>query len=239
MRFSLPSYARQIGLSAQQGSVIGAVFNLGQMLGRPCIGLVSDRFGRINVATIFTVGCGIFCLVFWIPTEVTAHPMVLLVFFSIVGGAAAGTFWTTIAPVGAEVVGLRDLPSALSWTWLIMVPPVTCAEPIALELRRFGVVDFVYINAQVFCALSYMAGGICLWVLRGWKIGEVDETERQRIKREEERSRQAALPSEKMGHESEGYPKEALTREISAASARKQGWKPRDLARRMVRPKIV
>jgi hypothetical protein len=28
--FSLPNYARSIGLSAQQGSVIGALLNLGQ-----------------------------------------------------------------------------------------------------------------------------------------------------------------------------------------------------------------
>jgi hypothetical protein len=28
--FSLPSYARSVGLTAQQGSVIGAVLNLGQ-----------------------------------------------------------------------------------------------------------------------------------------------------------------------------------------------------------------
>lgn len=32
----------------------------------------------------------------------------LPVFFLVIGSALAGTFWTTIAPVGAEVVGIRD-----------------------------------------------------------------------------------------------------------------------------------
>ena len=50
--FSLPAYARQIGLSAQQGSIIGAIFNLGQMVGRPFIGLASDRWGRINLILV-------------------------------------------------------------------------------------------------------------------------------------------------------------------------------------------
>ena len=49
--YSLPNYARSIGLSAQQGSVVGAVLNLGLAFGRPVIGFLSDAFGRIDVAT--------------------------------------------------------------------------------------------------------------------------------------------------------------------------------------------
>ena len=37
----------------------------------------------------------------------------------------AGTFWTTIAPIGAEVVGLKELPSALSIVWIFLVIPTT------------------------------------------------------------------------------------------------------------------
>lgn len=36
--FSLPNYAESIGLTPQQGSLIGALLNLGQGLGRPLIG---------------------------------------------------------------------------------------------------------------------------------------------------------------------------------------------------------
>jgi MFS family permease len=80
--FSLPSYARSVGLTAQQGSVIGAVLNLGQGkmlllkpdsywqilkdigLGRPPVGYFSDSFGRINMAGGCTFLCGVLCLVF-------------------------------------------------------------------------------------------------------------------------------------------------------------------------------
>jgi len=241
--FSLVSYARQIGLSAHAGSIIAAVFNLGQMLGRPCIGLASDRFGRINLAGASTALCGVFCLAFWIPSELVASPMSLLTFFSIVGGALAGTFWGTIAPVGAEVVGIKDLGSVLSWTWLIMVPPVTCAEAIALEIRRIGAPRFVYVNAQVFCAVSYIAGGLVMWVLRGWKIGEMEEIER--INRKTECAQAQSDKSLTQGgdnYQSQGanaVRDGALIRELSAASARKRGWNLRDLLRRMVKVQIV
>ena len=48
--YSLPSYARSIGLSAHQGSIVGAVLNLGLAFGRPIVGQLSDSLGRINVA---------------------------------------------------------------------------------------------------------------------------------------------------------------------------------------------
>ena len=40
--FSLPNYALTIGLSSSQGSVIAALLNLGQGLGRPVVGIFSD-----------------------------------------------------------------------------------------------------------------------------------------------------------------------------------------------------
>jgi MFS family permease len=42
--YSLPNYARSIGLSAHQGAVVGAVLNLGLAFGRPVVGFLSDRF---------------------------------------------------------------------------------------------------------------------------------------------------------------------------------------------------
>lgn len=63
--FSLPNYAASIGLTVQQGSVVGALLNLGQALGRPPIGYFSDAVGRINMAAIMTFLAGLFALVVW------------------------------------------------------------------------------------------------------------------------------------------------------------------------------
>jgi MFS family permease len=120
--FSLPNYALSVGLTASQGSLIGALLNLGQGIGRPIVGIFSDRAGRINIAGILTFACGVFCFVIWI----FAKSFGVLIFFSLLIGSVAGVFWTTIGPVGAEVVGLKELPSALSINWLVLVIPTTC-----------------------------------------------------------------------------------------------------------------
>ena len=120
--FSLPNYAVSIGLSSKQGSIIGALLNLGQGLGRPLVGIFSDSAGRINLAGLCTFIAGLFCFVIWI----FAKGFGILIFFSIIVGSVAGTFWTTIGPVGAEIVGLKELPSALSIVWIFLVLPTTC-----------------------------------------------------------------------------------------------------------------
>ena len=119
--FSLPAYAASVGLSAQQGSVVGALLNLGTIVGRPIIGHLSDTMGRINMATLMTAWCGIICLVLWI----FAKSFGLLCFFAILAGMVCGTFWSTLAPMGVEVVGLAELPSALSVVFIMMVLPAT------------------------------------------------------------------------------------------------------------------
>ena len=119
--FSLPNYALSIGLSSRQGSIIGALLNLGQGLGRPIVGVTSDYAGRINLAGACTFIGGLFCFVIWI----FAKTFGVLIFFAIIVGTVAGTFWTTIAPVGAEVIGLKNLPSGLSIVWVFLVLPTT------------------------------------------------------------------------------------------------------------------
>ncbi|TVY13001.1 putative transporter MCH2 [Lachnellula arida] len=166
--FSLPNYARSIGLSAHQGSVIGALLNLGTGIGRPLVGYFSDAAGRINMAGFCTFLAGLFCLVIW----VFAKSYGVLIFFAILTGTVSGTFWATIAPVSAEVVGLQVLPSALSITWLVLVIPCTFAEPIGLELRATS--GNIYLHAQLFTGFMYIGAAVCAWFLRAWKIRELE-----------------------------------------------------------------
>lgn len=231
--FSLPNYAFSIGLSANQGSIIGALMNLGQMLGRPIMGLISDRYGRINIATGLTFLCSISCFAFWLP----AKSMGLLSFFAIFGGALSGTFWATIAPVGAEIVGLQDLPAALSITWVVMVPPTTVAEAIALELRREGSSN-VYIDAQIFVAMMYLGAALCLWIVRGWKVGQLEEQDRALATRETN----AAAVEKVEKNVPDGLPPPPAASKGDAppsTTSRKRGWRARDLARRMCIKKTV
>lgn len=87
--FSLPHYATTIGLSQSQGSIVGAMLSVGLGLGRPLVGYFSDRWGRINIAALMTLSCGVFSLALWVP----ARSYGLLLVFSVLAGFGCGTFW--------------------------------------------------------------------------------------------------------------------------------------------------
>ena len=88
--YSLSSYANQVvGLTQKQAGIITAVLNLGTALGRPCIGLASDRLGRIEVAAGMTLFNGIIVFAIWLP----ANSFGVLIFFAIVSGGCLGTIW--------------------------------------------------------------------------------------------------------------------------------------------------
>jgi MFS family permease len=232
--FSVPAYAKSIGLSSSQGYILNAILNVGQMVGRPLIGLTSDRYGRLNLACLYTFLAGVSIFAFWVTAEAVPSSYGMLIFFAIVGGGLAGTFWATIAPVGAEVVGLADLPAALSLTWVIMVPPTTTAEAIALELRDQGKRHWVYLPSQIFTACMYFGGALCLWVLRGWKIGQIEEVER-RLTQEGQRKESVLNALEKRRSATEAGGGGEIERVATQEDVRKAGWQLKDLGRRMLK----
>lgn len=87
--FSLSDFALAIGLSRQQATHIIGVLNIGTAIGRPVIGIASDKISRLDVAGVLTLVCGLSCFAFWIPTQSFS----LLVFFALLAGAILGVFW--------------------------------------------------------------------------------------------------------------------------------------------------
>jgi MFS family permease len=171
--YSLPNYALSIGLTVHQGSVVGAMLNLGIAVGRPPIGYWSDRINRINVAIFTTALCGIFCLAIWVPAKSYA----VLTVFALASGTVTGTLWATVVPVTADIVGMQRLPLAFGMICLPLVLPITFAEGIALQL----VSSSGYLTAQVFVGCMYLLGAASIWGLRSWKVRELDEdAERER-----------------------------------------------------------
>ncbi|CAI4213211.1 unnamed protein product [Parascedosporium putredinis] len=148
--FSLANYANSIGLNASQASLASAIFNLGQGLGRPFVGLFSDRTGRINMAGLITSASSSF------------HRR-----RRYGGGHVLGRR----RPVTAEVVGLADVPAALNLMWLVIALPCAFSEPMALEIVAG---TGKYIGAQLFTGFMFIVAGLLLVVLRGWKIAEIE-----------------------------------------------------------------
>ncbi|KAJ5929429.1 hypothetical protein N7454_006379 [Penicillium verhagenii] len=229
--FSVANFALSVGLTSHQGSVVSALLNLGQGLGRPFVGMFSDSLGRINIATFLTFICGLFCLVIWI----FADSMGVVCFFAVLVGTVSGTYWATVGPVLAEIIGLRDLPSGLSITWLWLVAPCTVSEAIALELRRSTADGGTsYLHVQIFTGVMYIAASFCLWLVRGWKVGELERAEQRR----ESVARQGPLTGSPGENEKQGLPATiASGSEVGASDVRL--WAPLSIAKWMITAKKV
>ncbi|CZR59970.1 related to protein MCH2 (monocarboxylate permease homolog) [Phialocephala subalpina] len=161
--YSLPSFSESIGLDKNQAAAISAYLNLGIAIGRPMIGLTSDRLGRIEVSGFMTFFCGLICFAIWIPARVYG----VTIFFAIVSGAVVGVFWMTVAPIAVEVAGLNQVPSLLSLMWLTIFLPILL---IALKLRREGASN-EYLYPQIFAGLSMILASLCLLELWRHKHG--------------------------------------------------------------------
>ena len=159
--YSLPDFILSIGLSRNRATQISAILNVGTAVGRPWIGVASDRLGRFEVASGLTLLCGLCCFAIWIP----ATSFGVTVLFALISGAILGVFWTTIGPLCVEVGGLQHLPSLLALSWLSIVLPTTFSEVISLYLRRPGH-DRPYLYTQIFSGLCYGIASVFLWCTR-------------------------------------------------------------------------
>ena len=164
--YSLGNYARTLGLNQAQSGIVITMVNLGTGIGRMFIGVISDRWGRVTSSGACHFLSCIAIFVWWI----NAHDYGSLLSFGLVVGAIFGNYWATIAPISAEVVELKDLPSLLSLVWLIDVTPTLFSEAIALELRRESSTR-PYLYVQIYSGLCYLIAGLFLLELRRNKWG--------------------------------------------------------------------
>lgn len=72
------------------------------------IGLSSDSVGRLNIANLCTLFCGLLCMFVW---TFGTKSLAACIVFALLSGCVAGVIWATVAPICAEVVGLALIPS--------------------------------------------------------------------------------------------------------------------------------
>ncbi|GKZ92677.1 hypothetical protein AnigIFM59636_005415 [Aspergillus niger] len=165
--FSLATYGRSVGLTLSQGSIVTAVMNVGQMVGRPAVGFMSDAVGRINIATIATFASSL------APSGRYLIPHCLLSYLLGVDAnsqmkrhTGGRSTWSRGLRVGGSAVGLDNYMADLF-----------VGEAIGLELRTSGRHGFLH--TQLFTGFMYIGAALCLVLLRGWKIGELRKQQQQ------------------------------------------------------------
>lgn len=168
--FSLSSYATSIGLTYKQGSNVTTVQSLAQTVGRPSLGIISDKIGRVNTTIIVTFIVSILAFLFWI--FVTTYSQLLAFAFLI--GFLLGVNWVNFGPMTADFVGGGgvDMNHAISIQMFTGSLPLYVAELIGLKLRRPEMAKpFLY--CQILCGASALVSAIILLPFREWKIKRI------------------------------------------------------------------
>ncbi|KAJ3032503.1 hypothetical protein HDV00_007441 [Rhizophlyctis rosea] len=126
-------------------------------LGRILCGQVADKVGRINTEALVVFLSGLSCLAVWIVAKSEAVLWGFVVLYGLTGGA----FWALTAVVTAEVVGLKDLPNALSLVMLTTAPPLILSGPITSAIYEHTG-ESTYVPSIAFAGCALCVGALCL-----------------------------------------------------------------------------
>ncbi|KAG0241419.1 hypothetical protein BGW41_005990 [Actinomortierella wolfii] len=155
----IPDYAKDVvGLDAvSQGGALLSIISGCNAVGRIIIGAAGDRLGSIRVAAVCFMITGASCFIWMFATSHGA-----LIGFSIVYGIFSGSFFTLVASITANIVGLAALGSGLTVILLTNTPGNLFTGPIAGKLleNTGGYKAMAGYNAAL-----YLVGGGILFLL--------------------------------------------------------------------------
>lgn len=167
--FSLSSYATTIGLTYKQGSNVTTVQSVAQTIGRPLLGICSDKIGRVNTTLIFTLILTIFIFLFWI--FVTTYSELLA--FAFLAGFILGVNWVNFGPMTADIVGAGpDLTDGISILMFTGGMPLIIAELVGLKLKR-PEMSRPFLYCQILCGVASIVSALLLMPFREWKVKRI------------------------------------------------------------------
>lgn len=159
--FTVSSYAFSIGLSPHQGSVVTAVLNAFQVIGRPMLGFLADRYGRINFSFFACLLNAVLILAFWI----NCHNFGALLGFVIVSGLVVGVGTLMVQPMLLSIYpDNKRISGAWSAINLVGCPFALASEVIAMSLRKETA--HPYLDTQIFIGVTFFFCALLLLYLR-------------------------------------------------------------------------
>lgn len=171
LNYNIADYVILLGYTPHQGSVVTACVQIGNLVGRPLAGLLSDKIGPVTVALVAHFLAAFWVLAFGIPLRNYAGAIC----FGLLVGLCMGIIWPTMAPIATRVVGLPKLGVTLGAAWIFIGLPSLASPVIGLATRGDPPAGKLHDPTQytypfVFTGLSYFCAAVSLWVLRGWLV---------------------------------------------------------------------
>lgn len=164
--YSLSAFTSSMGYSAKQGSYVSCMVSLGNLVARPIVGHLADRYGPISVGAIVYLIVAIFSWAMWIPCRNLATAII----FALIEGMLMGTIWPTVGSIVARVAGLKKLDVMFGALWFFVAIFAMPAPVIGLQLRTNAEKSNAYINTAIFAGFGFFGAALCLFLLRGYII---------------------------------------------------------------------
>ncbi len=166
---SLPLYCSSINLSTIESKIVITLFCVGQILGLPVLGLLSDIFGKINMAILNSLLGGVLAFAFWIP----ATSIGSIAPYSLINGALVGMIWINFPLLASDSLSMKLIPYAIAIASSFGGISVVFSRFIVmkLEILRDGK-SFLFLYVQFLIGCLFIIGMLLLLVIRYMKIGK-------------------------------------------------------------------
>ncbi|SCV02320.1 LAMI_0G17854g1_1 [Lachancea mirantina] len=169
MIFTLSPYGVAKGLNSKQASLLTTSLNASQCLGRPVMGFLGDRIGKLNVTVILTTCLTVFMFAFWL----NCHSFLQLLFFSICVGSCVGVANVMSTVLVADMVNVDYFLPAWSLVNAAGAPFLLVCEVVAQALVVERPTQNPYLHTQVFAGLCFSAALLLIMLLREFKVRKV------------------------------------------------------------------
>ncbi|KAG2217423.1 hypothetical protein INT45_013754 [Circinella minor] len=157
--FYLPKYAASIGINETDASNLLSIMSASNAAFRIILGFGADKIGRLNMFIISSALSGIFAFVIW----PLANSYNILLVFCVLWGGTSGMYYALAAPITATVVGMKNISSGLSITF-IFGAIAAMGTPISAAIQQ-ATPNNEYIGIQMFTGAIYILGTfICLYL---------------------------------------------------------------------------
>lgn len=166
--YSLADFTVSLGYTARQGSIAGAMLQVGFCIGRPLAGYLSDFLGPLTIAACAYLLAAIFVLGMWIPCRNYAT----ILMFAILEGMFSGTVFPTSAPITARLVGISKLNVAFCMLWMFLALSSLFSNMIGNSLTSGSGLE-QYRNTAIFAGVSFFAAAASMTLLRGISLVEI------------------------------------------------------------------
>lgn len=140
--FFLSTYARTLGYSAAQGANFIAINNACNAIGKICIGLIADRFGRINTLIVTTMVSSFGILVFWLPSSLLqqdGRAKGLFFAFTLSYGLFASGYISLFPASLIELFGFEEFAKVNGFLYMVRGVTVLFGVPLAGLLTNHSV----------------------------------------------------------------------------------------------------